>query len=145
MNHEMMLLRLCFIVVSLCGISSSGIGHGSSSSPSQSPLIAELSHKIATQPMPLFEFGRDISKIVQEEHDFSQIEVENLICSYMEKIRDHYFEQFTSTVKKWDPKVKKNEYVILKERILRESNAAMSSAIPASLHHAISTEVHAIH
>ncbi len=87
--------------------------------------IQVLQARLEQERLPLFEFGRELEELFVEHSD---IELFNLFHQYLERISDHYYNDFI--VRCGDGNLERT--LVLQVLILKECEAAMRAAVPKS-------------
>ena len=95
--------------------------------PNKMITIDNIYDKIKSDSLPLFEFGRELSWLV-DQNTHTPIEIINLIETYIDFLKEHYFEHFTDLLQKQPFKG-----IAIKRKILNEAEAAMKAAIPDNI------------
>eukprot|EP01038_Epipyxis_sp_PR26KG_P011278 gene11278-15130_t len=95
--------------------------------------LESISYKIQSKKMPIFEFGRQIGDMIhsiqvyKSSNGIDILEVETLFNSYLDALRDFYFEKFINSLQinnTLDTMKKRKEW------IAKECTAAMNAALP---------------
>lgn len=95
-----------------------------------------IASKVAAERGPIFEFGEEVSQLLDSYTDANQdgpeglFEARILFDDYISNLRDFYTEQF---VKDFITVRNDHEQIaLIKQRVLRECNSAMKAALPKS-------------
>ncbi len=95
--------------------------------PNKLITIDNIYDKIKSDSLPLFEFGREVSWLI-DQNVHTPIEIVNLIETYIDSLKEHYFQHFTDLLQNQPLKG-----ITIKHKILNEADAAMKAAIPHNI------------
>jgi hypothetical protein len=78
------------------------------------------------EPLPLFEFARDVDQLMMTDLSISMIEIHVLHQSYLDALKDHYLAKFRIAMEDAGA----SEFKEIKRYILTEAEAAMKASKP---------------
>ena len=97
----------------------------------QKATLDSITHKLQTQTLPIFEFGRDLDDLLSQraEEAVSVLSVQQLYQRYVDALRDFYYQDFLNRCKQHGQRLGWCEE---RDTVLKEAEVAMKTALPAS-------------